>query len=85
MSTDIINPVVTLIPAKHKASSLSNLGISVTRVAAYCRVSTDEEEQLNSYATQVKHYTIKNTVRFSYLPEIIYKCVKCIHVYVFFF
>lgn len=27
------------------------------RVAAYCRVSTQQEEQLNSYAVQVKHYT----------------------------
>lgn len=27
------------------------------RVAAYCRVSTEQEEQVNSYAVQVKHYT----------------------------
>lgn len=27
------------------------------RVAAYCRVSTDDEEQLNSYKTQVDYYT----------------------------
>ena len=27
------------------------------RVAAYCRVSTEQEEQINSYAVQVKHYT----------------------------
>lgn len=27
------------------------------RVAAYCRVSTKREEQLNSYEVQVKHYT----------------------------
>ena len=30
-----------------------------TRVAAYCRVSTDEEDQLNSLDTQVKYYTGK--------------------------
>ena len=29
------------------------------RVAAYCRVSTQMEEQLNSYEVQVKHYTDK--------------------------
>lgn len=29
------------------------------RVAAYCRVSTDEEDQLNSMETQVKYYTAK--------------------------
>lgn len=27
------------------------------RVAAYCRVSTDSDEQLNSYRSQVKYYT----------------------------
>ena len=32
------------------------------RVAAYCRVSTDTEDQLNSYKSQVEYYTelIKN-------------------------
>lgn len=29
------------------------------RVAAYCRVSTDEEDQLNSLETQMKYYTSK--------------------------
>ena len=27
------------------------------RVAAYCRVSTDDEEQLNSYEAQIAYYT----------------------------
>lgn len=27
------------------------------RVAAYCRVSTKEDDQLNSYAAQVEYYT----------------------------
>jgi len=30
---------------------------SPIRVAAYCRVSTDHEDQQNSYATQIKYYT----------------------------
>ena len=29
------------------------------RVAAYCRVSTQQEEQLNSYEVQYKYYTEK--------------------------
>lgn len=29
------------------------------KVAAYCRVSTDEEDQLNSLETQMKYYTGK--------------------------
>ena len=31
--------------------------INRLRVAAYCRVSTDSEDQLNSYKSQVKYYT----------------------------
>ena len=31
--------------------------LSVYRVAAYCRVSTDSEDQLNSYKSQVQYYT----------------------------
>lgn len=36
-----------------------NIGfeISLKRVAAYCRVSTDSEDQLQSYHSQVKYYT----------------------------
>lgn len=30
---------------------------SIKRVAAYCRVSTDNEDQINSYNSQVEHYT----------------------------
>ena len=29
----------------------------VTKAAAYCRVSTDSEEQESSYEAQVTHYT----------------------------
>ena len=35
---------------------------SIKRVAAYCRVSTDNEDQINSYNSQVEHYT-------EYMPE----------------
>ena len=57
MNKTITTPIVTMIPAKNKHSLISDIGIAITRVAAYCRVSTDEEEQQNSYPTQVKHYT----------------------------
>lgn len=46
---------VTVIPAKPKDET-SNKKKTVKRVAAYCRVSTDEDEQLNSYETQCKYY-----------------------------
>lgn len=45
-----------------KARSISsnrNRGKTIERlrVAAYCRVSTDSEDQLNSYKSQVAYYT----------------------------
>ena len=33
------------------------------RVAAYCRVSTDDEEQLTSYEAQRTHYTKSDAKR----------------------
>ncbi len=45
---------VTVIPAKSQTGAA--MKSSVKRVAAYCRVSTDEDEQLNSYETQCKYY-----------------------------
>lgn len=49
---------ITVIPAKKR------VGNTVTaedkpklKVAAYCRVSTDSEEQATSYDAQVTHYT----------------------------
>ena len=49
---------VRVIPSTINPVTLSPLGqISRRRVAAYARVSTDDEEQATSYETQVKHYT----------------------------
>ena len=49
---------ITVIPARSNRSSLAeNLEPKKKRVAAYCRVSTDQEEQLSSYEAQVKYYT----------------------------
>ena len=52
---------VKIIPAMPQAGKT---GSSVKekprlRVAAYCRVSTDSEEQLNSYEAQKSYYTQK--------------------------
>ncbi len=44
----------TFIPAKPKASLYTDS--HVFRVCAYCRVSTDNDEQLSSYELQQKHY-----------------------------
>ena len=42
------------------------------RVAAYCRVSTKQEEQLHSYETQVKHYTDRINAESGWILEGIY-------------
>lgn len=51
---------VRIIPAQVIAPTASNSPIqrtTKTRVAAYCRVSTDLEEQESSFDSQIKHYT----------------------------
>ena len=49
---------VTVIPARKRVGSRkTEAQIQKIRVAAYCRVSTDSEEQETSYETQVSHYT----------------------------
>ena len=51
-----IEKTVTKIEA-NPLLSLNNKKPKKLRVAAYCRVSTDEEEQLNSYEAQIAYYT----------------------------
>lgn len=49
---------VRIIPASQRTASVERKARSgVKRVAAYCRVSTDSEEQLNSYTAQMAYYT----------------------------
>ena len=49
---------ITVIPARPSRSSLAeNLQPQKRRIAAYCRVSTDQEEQLSSFEAQVSYYT----------------------------
>jgi hypothetical protein len=48
--------VVSVIPAK-PLQVIKGLSIEAKkRVCAYCRVSTDTEEQLSSYEAQVSYY-----------------------------
>ena len=47
---------VTMIPALSPAE-LKQSKYKQIRVAAYCRVSTDSEEQANSYQVQIEYYT----------------------------
>lgn len=44
-------------PDTEKKISQCTPNYSIKRVAAYCRVSTDTEEQKNSYHSQIQHYT----------------------------
>ena len=48
---------VRVIPATRKPEELHRDHDGKMRVAAYCRVSTDSEEQLNSYEAQKTYYT----------------------------
>ena len=49
---------VTFIPAKKIIGTQKTTDkVQKTRVAAYCRVSTDSDEQESSYETQIQHYT----------------------------
>lgn len=49
---------VTMIPARRRVgNTVREEERPKFRVAAYCRVSTDSDEQAISYETQVEHYT----------------------------
>lgn len=50
---------VSMIPAKPQYDRSIKLSEKKLRVAAYCRVSTELEEQESSYEAQVKYYTRK--------------------------
>ena len=50
--------LITVIPARRRVGSQRTAAqVQKIRVAAYCRVSTDSEEQETSYEAQVSHYT----------------------------
>lgn len=48
---------VEIIEGTHTLSKSINKASSILRVAAYCRVSTDSQEQLNSFESQKNYYT----------------------------
>jgi DNA invertase Pin-like site-specific DNA recombinase len=49
---------VTIIPARRQVgNNVKQAEQPKLRIAAYCRVSTDSDEQETSYETQVSHYT----------------------------
>ena len=53
-----MNKNVRVIPATTRVGSIAKADeAQKLRVAAYCRVSTDNEEQATSYEAQIEHYT----------------------------
>ena len=50
---------VIIIPANAQRNTPGKSSSQKLRVAAYCRVSTDSEEQINSYKNQLAYYTEK--------------------------
>ncbi|WP_305116461.1 recombinase family protein [Acutalibacter muris] len=61
MSTTSPTRTVTVIPAKPQGPAPGQPAKKKLRVAAYCRVSTDKDEQLNSFEVQKTYYTEKIT------------------------
>ena len=47
---------ITVIPAKKTIQVETQKQVQKIRMAAYCRVSTDQDEQLSSYENQVRYY-----------------------------
>lgn len=58
MITETLERRVRVIPAT-RTTGRANVTGEKKRVAAYCRVSTDSEEQLNSYEAQKSYYLQK--------------------------
>ena len=56
MEMIVLEKEIQLIPAKKKSRNAGKEAVKKLRVAAYCRVSTDHEEQEGSYKIQVEHY-----------------------------
>ncbi len=59
MSQATVKKKVAMIPAKPQYDRSIKLSEKKLRVAAYCRVSTELEEQESSYEAQVEYYTRK--------------------------
>jgi len=52
-----VNKNVTVIPARKHTRKNKDEERPKLRVAAYCKVSTDSDEQATSYEAQIEHYT----------------------------
>ena len=48
---------IELIKANHFSEGSARKRVERLRVAAYCRVSTDDEDQIKSYNSMVRYYT----------------------------
>ena len=48
---------ITVIPARINSNLAENIKLQKKKMAVYCRVSTDQLEQLSSYEAQVNYYT----------------------------
>ena len=67
-----LQKVVRVIEPTISVQETVNSTYRAIRVAAYCRVSTKQEEQLNSYENQVKHYTDRINAEPGWILEGIY-------------
>jgi DNA invertase Pin-like site-specific DNA recombinase len=66
---EVIMAQVEIIKANLNKEKKENVNFKMKQVCAYCRVSTDSEEQLTSYSSQIKHYSsfIKSNPNWSFV------------------
>ena len=66
---EVIMTQVEIIKANLNKKEEENVNFKLKQVCAYCRVSTDSEEQLTSYSSQIKHYSsfIKSNPSWKYV------------------
>ena len=59
---------MTVIPPKpQKGNAAAKEEVKRLRVAAYCRVSTDNEEQASSYEAQIQHDKLRDQCLISHV------------------
>jgi DNA invertase Pin-like site-specific DNA recombinase len=59
MAQTMAEPYITIIPANSVMDVEAGIRYKQLRVAAYCRVSMEQEEQQSSYEAQIEYYTDK--------------------------
>ena len=69
---------ITFIPAQNQNEvRMKAQNIKKLRMAAYCRVSTDQEDQLHSFDAQVNYYKKYIEYKMIRVKKCLYGCLCC--------